>query len=203
MNSARITDDDTSRVSISIGIGLAVLLTVGVLYFIFIAHASVQETVGFDPNRPIPSDNVLRKRLKPEQYHVVRENGTETPFQNEYWDNQRTGIYADIITGEPLFSSLDKFETGTGQLAFTKPISKDLIAEKLDLSHDMRRTETRARRSDAHLGHLFNDARSPTGQRYSVNSAAFRFIPVERMAQAGYGKYLSYVGQKNVVDEKK
>ena len=134
---------------------------------------------------------MIKVRLKPEQYHVTRENGTETAFRNEFWNNTRAGIYVDVITGEPLFSSLDKFDGATGRPTFTKPISKDLIIEKLDTSHDMQRTEVRAKRSDAHLGHLFPDPTSPTGQRYAVNSAAFRFIAVEIMDREGYEKYKS------------
>src|SRR5216117_154951 len=169
MNSTRITGDDTSRVSMCVGLGVAVVLIVGVLYLVFASHALTSET-GFDPNRPVPSNSVLRSRLKPDQYHVTRENGTETAFQNEYWNNLRPGIYVDVITGEPLFCSIDKFDGGTGRPTFSKPISKDSIVEKLDTSFDMQRTELRSRRGDAHLGHLFQDPKSPTGQRYAVNS---------------------------------
>src|SRR5437870_3953511 len=149
MNSTRITGDDTSRVSMCIGCGVAVALIAGVLYLVFASHALTSET-GFDPNRPVPSDSVLRARLKPDQYHVTRENGTETAFRNEYWNNEHAGIYVDVVTGEPLFTSLDKFDGGTGRPTFTKPISKDAMLEKMDTSHDMQRTEVRARRSDAH-----------------------------------------------------
>src|SRR5207248_7581889 len=134
----------------------AVLLA-GVGYLAFAAHTAAKESTGFDPNRPVPSDSVLRSRLKPDQYHITRENGTETAFQNEYWNNERAGIYVDVITGEPLFTSLDKFDGGTGRPTFTKPISKDLLVEKMDTSNGMQRTEVRAKRSDAHLGHLFPD----------------------------------------------
>jgi methionine-R-sulfoxide reductase len=134
--------------------------------------------------------------LKPEQYHIVRENGTDIGFQNEFWDNNRTGIYVDVITGEPLFTSVDKFDSGLGLLTFAKPISKDLLVEKLDTSYDMQRTELRAKRSDAHLGHLFPDPTSPTGERYSVNSGAFRFVPLERMKQETYEAYLPLLEKK-------
>ncbi len=138
----------------------------------------------------IPSDAELRSQLTEEQYHVTRENGTETLFHNLYWDNNRAGIYVDIVTGEPLFSSLDKYDSGLGLPSFTKPISKEHIVEKIDSSHDMQRIEVRASRSDSHLGHVFNDGQSPTGRRYGVNSAALRFIPLEKLEEEGYGDYL-------------
>ena len=196
MNGTRVTSDDTSRVSICVGCGLAAILLGGVIYLIFAAHALTKETTGFDANRPVPSEATLRARLKPDQYYVTRQNGTETAFQNQYWNNVRPGIYVDVITGEPLFSSLDKFDSGTGRPTFTKPISKDLIAEKPDSSYGLQRTEVRVKRSDAHLGHLVADPTSPTGQRYAVNSAALRFIPIESMQQEGYGTYLPLVDKK-------
>ena len=143
-----------------------------------------------NPNKSGPNDTELRTRLSKEQYRVTREGATETPFQNAYWDNHEAGIYVDIITGEPLFSSLDKFDSGTGAPSFTKPISKDRVVEKRDSSHGMERTEVRSSKSDSHLGHLFADGSAPTGQRYSVNSAALRFIPVEKLKEEGYGEYL-------------
>lgn len=193
MNGTRITRDDTSRVSLCVGLGVAVIVTAIVLYFVFVGHAISKETTGFDPNRPVPSDAVLRSRLKPDQYRVTRENGTETAFQNEYWNNVRPGIYVDVITGEPLFCSVDKFDGGTGRPTFSKPISKDSILEKADDSHDMHRIEVRGKRSDAHLGHLIADPTSPTGQRYAVNSAALRFIPTDQMEHEGYETYISVV----------
>jgi peptide methionine sulfoxide reductase msrA/msrB len=144
----------------------------------------------------VPSDAVLKHRLKAEEYFVVREGGTQMPFQNEFWNNERTGIYVDVITGEPLFTSLDKYDSGIGMPAFSKPISKDLLVENLDTSNDMRRTEVRAKRSNAHLGHLFSDPKSPTGQSYAVNSAAFHFIPIEHMKDRGYEAYLSLLKKK-------
>jgi len=118
-----------------------------------------------NPTKAVPSNAELQTKLTKDQYHVTRECGTETPFQNAYWDNHRAGIYVDIITGEPLFSSLDKFDSGTGWPSFTKPISKDKVVEKRDSSHGMERTEVRSSKSDSHLGHLFDDGPAPTGQR--------------------------------------
>jgi peptide methionine sulfoxide reductase msrA/msrB len=138
----------------------------------------------------------LKHRLKAEEYSVVREGGTQRAFQNQFWNNERTGIYVDVITGEPLFTSLDKFDSGIGMPTFSKPISKDLLVENLDTSHDMQRTEVRAKRSNAHLGYLFPDPKSPTGQSYSVCSAAFHFIPIERMKDEGYEAFLSLVEKK-------
>jgi len=193
MNSSRITSDDTSRVSMCVGCGVAALLLGAAIYFGLAAHAVTKETTGFDPNRPVPSDATLRSRLKPDQYRITRENGTETAFQNEYWNNVRPGIYVDVITGEPLFCSVDKFDGGTGRPTFSKPISKDSIVEKDDNSHDMHRIELRAKRSDGHLGHLVVDSTSPSGQRYAVNSAALHFIPTDDMQHEGYAAFLSLV----------
>jgi methionine-R-sulfoxide reductase len=195
MNSTRITSDDTSRISLSIGLGVAVLLLGVAIYFALIGHAASKETTGFDPNRPVPSDAILRSRLNADQYHVTRENGTETAFQNKFWNNVQPGIYVDVITGEPLFCSVDKFDGGTGRPTFSKPISKDSIVEKDDNSHDMHRIELRAKRSDAHLGHLVVDPTSPSGQRYAMNSAALRFIPTADMQHEGYAAYVSLVTQ--------
>jgi methionine-R-sulfoxide reductase len=193
MNGTRITGDDTSRVSMCIGLGVVVLLVATVLYFTLGARAQAKQTFGFDPNRPVPNDAALRSRLKPDQYRITRQNGTETAFQNEYWNNVRPGIYCDVISGEPLFTSTDKFDGGTGRPTFTKPISKDSIVERQDNSYEMQRVEVRAKKSDAHLGHLVADPSSPTGQRYAVNSAALHFIPAEDMQHEGYAAYVSLV----------
>jgi peptide methionine sulfoxide reductase msrA/msrB len=187
------SEDNTSKVSVLMGIGIAVLATAVVVYFAMFAHSVKETMTGFDPNRPVPDDATLRKRLTSEQYHVVRENGTETAFKNKLWDKFSPGIYVDIITREPLFSSNDKFDGGTGRPTFTKPLSKDLIVERDDNSFDMHRIEVRAKRSDAHLGHLIPDPTSPTGQRYAVNSAALYFVPLEDMDKEGYGSYKSAV----------
>ncbi|PYK48514.1 MAG: peptide-methionine (R)-S-oxide reductase [Verrucomicrobia bacterium] len=196
MNGGRITSEEKSAISTYVGAGIAVLLIAGGVYFFFLAQKEKRETTGFDPNRPVPSDAVLKNRLKAEEYYVVRQGGTETPFQNEFWNKDRTGIYVDVITGEPLFTSLEKFDGQIGLPTFSKPISKDLLVEKQDTSNNMQRTEVRAKRSDAHLGHLFPDPKSPTGQSYAVNSAALHFIPKEEMKNRGYEAYLSLLEKK-------
>src|SRR6266576_3718171 len=196
MYGSRITSEEKSTLSMYIGVTIAVMLAAGVVYFFFLAQKEKKETRGFDPNRPGPSDAVLKHRLKAEEYSVVREGGAQTPFQNEFWNNERTGVYVDVISGEPLFTSLDKFDSGLGMPTFSKPISKDLLVEKLDTSHDMQRTEVRAKRSNARLGYIFPDPKSPSGQSYSVYSAAFHFIPIERMKDEGYETFLSLVEKK-------
>jgi len=132
----------------------------------------------------------LKKKLTPLQYHVTQECGTEPPFQNEYWDNHEEGIYVDVITGEPLFSSRDKFDSGSGWPSFTRPIRDDILEQKKDYSFGMVRIEVRSKSSDAHLGHVFPDGPAPTGLRYCINSAALRFIPKDKLVEEGYGEYL-------------
>jgi methionine-R-sulfoxide reductase len=132
----------------------------------------------------------LTQKLTPLQYKVTQQNGTEPPFQNQYWENKQPGIYVDVVSGEPLFSSLDKFDSGTGWPSFTKPLEESNVIEKSDGSFFMTRTEVRSKGGDCHLGHVFDDGPAPTGQRYCMNSAALRFIPVERLEQEGYGRYL-------------
>ena len=136
-----------------------------------------------------PAEEELRKRLTPLQFNVTQESGTERPFDNEYWDNKREGIYVDIVSGEPLFSSRDKFDSGTGWPSFTKPLEPASIVEKEDKSHSMVRTEVRSKSAGSHLGHIFPDGPQPGGLRYCINSAAIRFIPKEEMEKEGYGAY--------------
>src|SRR4029450_11543759 len=197
MHGARITSEERSSISLYVGVSIAVVLIAGALWFFFLAQKEKRETTGFDPNRPAPSDAVLKRRLKAEEYSVVRGGGTQTPFQNEFWDNEHIGIYVDVITGEPLFTSLDKFDGGVGLPTFSKPISKDLLVENLDTSRDRQGTEGGAKRSKARLGHLYPEPKSPTGQSYTVYSAAFHFIPIERMKGDGYEAFFSLVENKH------
>ncbi len=138
----------------------------------------------------VPTDEELRQRLTPLQYRVTREDGTEMAFSNTYWNNHEAGLYVDVISGAPLFSSLDKYESGTGWPSFTKPLDPEQVIEKTDTSLFSVRTEVRSKLSDAHLGHVFDDGPAPGGLRYCMNSASLRFIPVADLEKEGYGEYV-------------
>jgi methionine-R-sulfoxide reductase len=148
----------------------------------------VQERAAM-PHFTKPSDEELRKRLTPEQYRVTQREGTEPPFQNAFWKEHRPGIYVDVVSGEPLFSSQDKYDSGTGWPSFTRPIEPDAVTTRTDHLLFYARTEVRSRLADSHLGHVFDDGPRPTRLRYCINSAALRFVPVERLAAEGYGAY--------------
>jgi methionine-R-sulfoxide reductase len=143
-----------------------------------------------------PSDSELKQKLTPIQYKVTQHEGTEAPFNNEYWDNHEEGIYVDVVSGEALFSSRDKFESGTGWPSFTRPLVPENVKTKTDRSLLMSRTEVRSAHADSHLGHLFDDGPKPTGQRYCMNSASMRFIPVSKLAAEGYGEYVKLFDAK-------
>ena len=186
----RITSEDTSYWSVCLGLA-AVILVGTTIYYVSTYKSKHRKTDPYDFNKPVPTDAELHSRLKEEQYRVTRQNGTEPAFQNEYWNNNKPGIYVDIITGDPLFSSTDKFDAQNGRPNFSKPLPTAKLTTRKDTSQNLERTDVRTARSDSHLGWLFHDGPPPTGERYMVNSAAMRFIPQDKMEVEGYGQWLS------------
>jgi methionine-R-sulfoxide reductase len=179
----------SSRITLLASLVAAVILAAGIVWW---SHSRDQRVVvKTHPDEfPVPTEKELRYQLSPEQYQVTRKDGTETAFHNAYWDNSKPGIYTDIITNEPLFSSLDKYDAGTGWPSFTKPIASEHIVEKIDNRYNMVRREIRARKSNSHLGHIFDDGPPPDKLRYSVNSAALHFVPAEKLKESGFHEFV-------------
>ncbi len=193
-------------------LGVMVLMALlGTQMFLSRARAQKEENKQVQTNNPTavantttsngqpsakPSDTELKQKLTPMQYRVTQKGGTEPPFQNEYWNNHQQGIYVDVVTGDALFASMDKFESGTGWPSFTKPITTDNVQEKTERTLWMERTEVLGAHSGSHLGHVFEDGPAPTGKRYCMNSAALRFVAVDKLQAEGYGQFLPLFEKK-------
>ena len=191
----RIQHKRSSHLTLWLGLVAAVAVMAGFLHYSSIL-AEKKKSGTYNYLKSVPSDSVLHGQLSDEEYRVTRLGETETAFRNKYWNNIKPGIYVDIITNDPLFSSLNKIDSGTGRPTFTKPISPDCVFEQPDNSHEMQRTEVRAKLSNSHLGHVFKESTSPTGERYAINSAALRFVPTEKMEDEGYAEYLTSFEKK-------
>jgi methionine-R-sulfoxide reductase len=195
MHRIRHPSKRSSHLSLWLGLVAALAVMVGFLNYSSML-ADRKKSGSYNYLKQVPSDSVLRGRLKDEQYRVTRQGATETAFRNQYWNNTRPGIYVDVITNDPLFSSVDKYDGGTGRPTFSKPIAPQAVFEQSDNSDGMNRVEVRAKLSNSHLGHLFPDPTSPTGERYAINSAALRFVSTDKMQAEGYAGYLSSFEKK-------
>jgi len=189
MNGGRISGEDTSYWSVCLGLVVVILVGSAVFYFSS-SRAESKKNAPYDYNKPVPTDAELRNKLKEDQYKSARQNWTEPAFQNDYWNNDKAGLYVDIVTGDPLFSSHDKFDFKNGRVNFSKPLAAERIVQRPDVTHpELNRIEIRTARGDSHLGFLFHDGPPPTGERYCVNSASLKFIPADRLETEGYGQF--------------